>query len=60
MLAELAIIGSWILIWFIVSFFITIFIKIYQHLMPTKEYVKYSSFFQQWMKVLLVIPLFIP
>jgi len=60
MLAELAIIGTWILIWFIVSFFTTISIKIYQHLMPKKEYVKYSNFFQQWMNVLLVIPLFMP
>lgn len=60
MLAEFVIIAMWIGIWVIVSLGMTILIKLYQLFVPIKKYVNCPNFLQQWIKILLIAPLFMP
>ncbi|CAJ1194814.1 hypothetical protein CPR19088_GLDEOEPO_02336 [Companilactobacillus paralimentarius] len=60
MAAELVIIVTWIVMWIIVSFFISMFIKVYQLIVPAKKYVNRPGFFKQWIRIFLIIPMFMP
>lgn len=60
MAAELLIIAIWVGVWIVVSLFLTVIMKIYHLLIPKQKYVEYPKFFKQWLKILLVVPLFMP
>lgn len=59
-MTELLIIATWIGVWIITSLFLTVIVEVYYLLTPNQEYVKYPSFLKQWLKILLIIPLFMP
>lgn len=60
MFAELLTITVWIGVWIITSLFLTVIVEIYYLLTPNQEYVKHPNFLKQWLKILLIIPLFMP
>lgn len=60
MLAEFIVIAMWIGIWMIVSLGMTMFIKLYQLIVPAKKYVNRPNFLQQWLQILLIVPLLMP